>query len=183
MSPEVRKNQSRPDIAPGMTDMRLEALRLAALGLTNRQIAARFRITDKGVSRLHSLSYPGLGVHEKVAAILTFIDRGVFDLDELVDGFDLQKFDWLAPHHHKVLQAMVKDNGGSSDNLSIGRTLRYTTNSVSQRLYEIYKTIDENSRPRTAVLYLAYQRQQGQHAISENGGVVFSPAMSLTRGE
>lgn len=159
MRSEARRFVRVPDIMPGMTEMRLETLRLIALGMPRGRIASEIHGTKKSVKYLAWNSYNALEVNGELHAVLRLVSLGVFNLEELIAGFDLTRFNLLGQNHHKMLQRMVEDDGRDSGNKAIARDLGWTAKTVAQRMHEVHKTIDEFSRTRTAVLFVACQEK------------------------
>lgn len=67
----------RPESHSALTPRERDALRLAATGATNPQIAARLGISRESVKTLLRRSYTKLGVTNRVAAIDTARERGL----------------------------------------------------------------------------------------------------------
>ncbi|QBI52629.1 helix-turn-helix transcriptional regulator [Streptomonospora litoralis] len=62
-----------------LTDRQTEALKLMAAGLTNRQIAARLKISENGAKRLVSSVMAKLGAHNRAATVARAITEGLIE--------------------------------------------------------------------------------------------------------
>ena len=67
------------DFAPELTRREVEVIRGVARGMSNRQIAASMRISERTVRNHAANIYGKLGVHDRTQAVLHAVRRGVVD--------------------------------------------------------------------------------------------------------
>jgi DNA-binding NarL/FixJ family response regulator len=82
IAPRIIARASRPNTDESLTERELEVLRLAARGLTNKQIGHDLDISDRTVQNHLANIYTKLNVASRTEAVTAALQRGLFSLGE-----------------------------------------------------------------------------------------------------
>ncbi len=78
----VARAMQPPTVAEALTEREIEILRLAARGLTNKQIGAELHISDRTVQNHLANTYTKLEVASRTEAVTVALQRGLIRLGD-----------------------------------------------------------------------------------------------------
>jgi len=161
---------------PVLTDQQLKILRLAALGLTNQEIADELGRSPNTIKNHFSLVehgkegiYRRLGVYSRREAVIKAIkELGVLDPLELVSEEESARCESLTERQLEVLCWLADPDLPSlrETPVEIGAKLQIRFRTVKRHLSDIYNCLGIPSKrstargARAAVVYLAYKRRK-----------------------
>jgi DNA-binding NarL/FixJ family response regulator len=141
-----------------LTSRELERLKLAALGLSYKEIASEHSMKHHSVQYAFYRMYRKLGVNNEYGAVVLGINSSWIEPVECVGDQDLSLFERLTPREVDIvkLNAFGKTNQEIADELSISKKTVENHNNKIYSDFEIAIGKMGYKKTRLAVLYHAY---------------------------
>ncbi len=149
---------------------RIEILRLLGHGLTDKKIAENLRISPETVKNHLATIFQSFEAQDRTQAVLKAIDLGILTLEELIAGYDLDRYFLLSFREEDVL-ADIANPENTPGNKGIARRLGISFKTVKNHIANILGKLNLSNRTQAAVFYLvAKEKGLVTSSVKPQGG-------------